>query len=495
MSKSKISSIKHSFFDKSLKKKDNFSFKSDDFNLDQLQNEFTSLYQLFISKHLLFKNPELISYMYYLCNLMSNYYQCDYVHDEVQQLAEKRKIIEGFINEHFTDQEQVSIFEPCVSLDNFILDFTPSLISISKFRKYIGLLNTKRSYWGYSRALANHAIIYFQNNCISDPLCISAEVIDLLNQLREPLIVLGITLYFLRFLINFVIMLKHIIHAAMCKELSVTKVLKQELDKRGYTMASDLIWAIVNLLINYNNFFQISASVISPLITCILFFDFLLFLAQWSAEAVKYNKCLEELKEQQRNATVLEFKIIERQIDILNDEWEVRCDYFLINILAANLIFFSFGITLLCTGPLALAALAFFSSIGNALYNTTEEFIKYQQTTIALQRELSNGTILDDEYHQKLIIKLNNECTLSSSDFWNTLACTIGGTAFIITTAVLCWPAALCLTLSYIAYQLNDSYQKTLEKEDKKLKSPPNDIYRLIHLEDCSEETVLRLSC
>jgi hypothetical protein len=493
MKKSRISLIKHGFFDESLKKIDGFSFKEDDFNLAQLQSELSSLYQLFISnKKYWLKNSKIVSYMYYLCNLMIRYFQYDYVNADLQKLEEKRKEIEEFIKENFSKIEQDSINTLSHSLKDNTVDDTPSFVSISKVRKHISMLNTDRSHWGYSRALANHAIIYLQNSGVSEFINtgnevrgnqgISTDILNLLNKSREPLTIMGITLYMLRFLINLMMMLKHIIQAAINKELSSKKVLQQEIEKRGFTMANDIVWATVNLLTTYNNFFHISALAVSPIIVSFLTFDALLFIAQWSFEAIKYNKRLQELLEQKIEATVLEQAVIQRQVDLLNDEWEVQCAFYLINFLAATILVISFGISMLCSGALALAGLAFFSSLGNALYNATDEFKKYQQAKISVQREQSNGQILNDLHHQKLIKDLNRECCQAYTDFWNTLAYKIGGTAFIITATVVSWPIALSITIIYMAYRLNNTFQQSLNQESKE-QEEPHDIYRIFNFD------------
>ena len=496
MRKSKIGLIKHSFFDNSLKGKAYFSFIEDDFDLDLVQGECSSLYKLFISnKEYWLKDRKLLSYMYYLCNLLIRYYQHDYVSADLKKLQDRKKEIEAFIKEHFSQEEQELIHQYSTK----VLGYTSSFISISTVRKHISTLNTNRSHWGYSRALANHAITYLQNNCpfasihigneALDNQCVSADIINLLNQSREPLIVLGITLYSLRFVINFVLVLKHVINAALSKELSSKKVLKQEMEKRGFTMANDLAWAVANLLTNYRVLFHIAASAVSPIIGSFLAFDAIVFIGQWSTEATKYNKRLQELITQEKDATVQERALIKRQIDILNDEWEVQKAYYLINILAASMIVISFGISILCTGGLALVGLAFFSSLGNALYNTLDEFNKYQQAKIAIQRELSNGSILNDAHHQELIQKLNNECSEAATEFWKYLAFNIGGTAFIITAAVVSWPVALSLTLIYIAYRLYNVIQNQLNDQGLE-KEKTHDIYRILNLEQSEDQTL-----
>jgi hypothetical protein len=492
MRKSKIGLIKHSFFANSLKVNDNFSFNEDDFDLDQVQAEFASLDKLFISnKNYWFKERPFISYMYYLNNLLIRYYQFDYVNVDLQKLKERKKQIDALIKEHFSLNEQELIKQ----FSTNDLGYNASLISISTIRQHVSTLNTNRSHWGYSRALANHAITFLQNNCPNkntalENQCVSADIINLLNQSREPLIILGLSLFTLRFFINMVLMIKHIINAAYSKELSSKKVLKQELEKRGFTMANDLAWAIASVLTNYHIFFHIAASAVSPIIGSFLAFDALLFIAQWSTETTKYNKRLQELITQEKEATDQERALIKRQIDLLNDEWEVQCAYYLINIFAANLIVISFGISLLCTGPLALAGLAIFCSLGNALYNTLDEFNKYQRARIAIQRELANGSLQNDANHQELIELLNKECEQAATDFWKFLAFNVGGTAFIITAAVISWPVALSLTLLYAAYRLNNVIQNKLDIQGAE-KEINHDIYRIFNGDQSEDQAVL----
>lgn len=297
MSKPGISLIKHGFFDKSFKSKECFSFKADDFDLDQLHNECSSLYQLFISNRLYWvKESDLIAYLFYLCNLLISYYQYDYVRADLQLLTSRREEIERFIKQHFSLKEQEAITKPSKELLTTGKRNTSSFVSIAKIRKHLSILNANRSHWVYSRGLANHAIIYLQNHC--DPTliyycnqfpgnpCVSGDIIDLLNRSRVPLAILGIILYGLRFLINLVLMLKHIISATKSKELSPRKVLIHELDKRGYTMANDCVWATVGLLTTYNLFFQIATAAVSPIIMAFLAFDSLLLTVQWCVEMV-----------------------------------------------------------------------------------------------------------------------------------------------------------------------------------------------------------------
>lgn len=501
---SKIGLIKHTFFNNSSKKND-FSFKEEEFNLDRLKHEFSSLYQVIISNESHWTEESFtVLYLYYLCDLLISYYQLDYVGSDLEKLKQLRKKIQAFYKIDFIQEQQKKIEGfPGLMIEGVrtsVLDGLSSLISISKLRHYIGTINTKRSQFSYSRGLANYAILYLQKSSVSELIqeinkvlgnqLSFIEGINFLNKSREAIADLGILLYGLRFFINLILMLKHIVQSVISDELSANKVLKQEMEKRGFIMASDLVWSLVGLLTTYNNFFHIADPAVPLITVAFLTFDTLLLLAQWLFEASRYHDHMLELRGQLKDATVLEQAVIQRQIDVLNDEWEAQCTYFAINIVGANIIATCFAISMLCTGPLALAGLALFSMVGNALYNTSVKYKEYQKSAIAVRRELANGKVLDDEHHRQLFKKLNDECDKNYLEFWKDLAFNVGGIAFIITATVASWPIAVGLTIAYVAYRLNDAYQKQLHnKEDI-----PQDIYRLLNPEQ-SEENPLEFAC
>lgn len=140
-------------------------------------------------------------------------------------------------------------------------------ISISALRKCVGDLNTNRSRFTYSRGLAKHFITYLQkssiakfiqevNKILSNPYSFT-EGMDFLNKSSQEITNLGIALFTFRFLLNLILTIKHVLQAAMRDELSTNKILRQEMEKRGFVMASDLVWATVSLLTSYNQFFTL----------------------------------------------------------------------------------------------------------------------------------------------------------------------------------------------------------------------------------------------
>lgn len=83
--------------------------------------------------------------------------------------------------------------------------------------------------------------------------------------------------------------------------------------------------------------------------------------------------------------------MIDRQIDILMDEWQVQCSYYLFNLAAAIMLCAVFSVSLMTLNPVLLGILAVLSMTGNAMYNSANAFKQYREAAIRLKREQSNG--------------------------------------------------------------------------------------------------------
>ncbi|CDZ78997.1 hypothetical protein BN59_03312 [Legionella massiliensis] len=491
-----ISLLKHGFFKQSPQRNLETSlFAEDEFNINQLKAEFFTLYKIFVAnKSLLDKENQIVLCLGQVCDLLVQYYQVDYVSEDLRTFLDKKKEIDRFIDQGYLPDIHDSPhgFSTFISdrLRANILEFIYVFKSSSKFRRFVSSLITNRSYWNYSRALANCIVVYLLNSQfvelireINSKIGLGSSPEDVMKALETAQVVLRVlsfSLYAIRFIANLIILIKHVIHAANSEELSAKKVLLQELEKRFYLMFNDLAWGIVNFLSNYHQFFDISQATISQINLAFLAFDILLFFASWYVEARKYHHCLQELVLQKDNeVSSLELAVINRQIDILNDEWNAQCAYYKFNIAAAVLLIFAFAASLLCTAAIALIVLTALSMLGNALYNSCNEYKNYQLACIAIDRELENGRLFEDEYHYGLLEELDLECKEASRIFWNTLIFNAGFTAFVITTAAISWPVAVALTATYLVYKLWDAFEKS-QHENNKLRASQK-VYRLFN--------------
>ncbi|MBI2786701.1 MAG: hypothetical protein HYX60_10570 [Legionella longbeachae] len=489
----KIGDIKHSIFGK--QPITHLLFKEYAFNLNQLESELSTLYKLFISnKHKLKKNSDLAYYLRYLIETMIYYYQCDPVHDKLNELIKKREAIDTFFGEmisHDKKEKKEKTFSSFLfdGMKNTTLDYLSSLTTLAKTKEHISTLNANRIYWIYCRNLAIHAINHIKDSNIPDFIKqVNNHIgyqfnpdtfIQVLNKPKQVLYLLSVGIYALRFMINLITMTKHIILASLNEKLSTQSIVENEIEKRGFQMLNDCTFGTVNLLTNYNQLFNISSKSALQINVVFAYFAIALLVAQWSVEAVKHERRVSELKGQLTSGdpilSDLERKVIERQVDILEDEWEVQCSYYLFNITAASLMAMSLGATIIFTGPFALTGLALVSMISTALFNTANQYKSYQQKCIAVRREQKNELIPEDTHHQQLLKELNEESSQAHSLFWKTLVYNIAGPSFIITAAAISWPISLGLTLTYLAYQVNCNYKKQQDDEKKE----DRDLYRL----------------
>ena len=260
-----------------------------------------------------------------------------------------------------------------------------SLSSSSHFRGNLSLVNSYRIYWIYCRGLVKEMVAFLQTNGFADylnrlnikegPHYNPNDFLKILEKPQPVLYVLSVGIYALRFMIDLVTMTRYIVEAQLGNELSSEQVFIQEMEKRGFSMLNDAVWGTVNLLTNYNKQFHISDTAANNATLVFLAFDAALLTAQWLFEARKYKHRLSELVEERALLTLpaqsTQLTVVQRQIDMLNDEWEAQSAYYAANILAASLIVAGFGASLVLSGGLGLAVL---SMLGNGLYVTADEY-------------------------------------------------------------------------------------------------------------------------
>ncbi len=282
----------------------------------------------------------------------------------------------------------------------------------------------------------------------------SADIFNLLNSQRNNLIILGIILSGIRFALHLGTLLKHAWQAKKDEELSAAKILWQEFEKRGFILANDLVWFSVTLLTFCNEFFHIAAKSVPIIIFSFLLFDALSYMLQAAFEAYKFHLHKEELILQQMGASDKESALIQRQLDVLQDGRDKIIAGHKMNFLGASLIALGFGGSLVCVSLPALAGLSLLGMLGNAVYNSAAEYRQYQSCHIAKERELANGSLLNDAQHQKLMKHLYAKENKAYNAFLQAMAFNTAGTSFFITALAISWPLALSLSVLYLGANL-----------------------------------------
>lgn len=489
---SPINQLKDSFFYKAPRQQSHFDFRADDFTLHQLDAEFSSMYQLFISNKTRWENDrqnEIVLMVDALCDLMIHYYESHSVQAKLDELKKKKREITLFRNnnplsDNQNDNNPPSTFLWNKAIDKF-LDFARSLISTAKLNDHLSHLDDYRTYWNNCHNLAYHVVLSLQpalpdfiqrinrrmgNHYSPD------DFLQILNKPNNFLSALSVGIYSFRFMINLVMMCKYTLQAHLGNQLSSEKVFQDELEQRGFTMLNDIVWGTVNLLIYRQEMFRLSTAAIVNTVAVSLVFNVALVVTHWLFDATKHHHRIQELERQTENlpADSQKLAIIKRQMDILQDEWEAQSAYYAFNFIAACCQAVGFGVIFLLFGSLSLTYV-FSMMLGSALYATANEFKQCAQANLAVQRELLNGQQANDPTHQKLLTELTVERHNAHANFWKNLVYNTAGPTFIVTVAAISWPAALLITAAYMAYQSTHTNQQTRSEahQDK------SGIYRL----------------
>ncbi|MDX1837033.1 hypothetical protein DIZ81_05005 [Legionella taurinensis] len=494
---SRIGLIRQGFFNPSLKASHPppFSF-IDDFNLNQLRFEFSSLYSLFIANQSLMKNhQEVVFYLDYLSQMLMDYYTVDYVADELEKIRLKKQTITRFIQDDFVlektpedpeirgDQSPLS---PWLTLKKTTVSVGKTVKSSARVRSYVARLIAARSYWNTSRSLANQVIRlavasgvsaeFMRFNQALGVYCGVSEVMQVLDQMQGVLRVSSVALNGLRLLINTSTFLKHLIHAASNDNLSLKKVFLQEIEKRIYTLMDDSMWTSVNFINNYRELVNLSAPAAARLSLIFLGMDAVMLLVSWLIEMKNYCQRLQELKSKKKEEiTAWEAALIHRQINLLADEWQVQCDYHVFNLVAAILLCTVFAMTLLTVNPVLLGALALLSMVGNAMYNSANEFKQYRQAASRVTREKSNR--LSGLKGIQPLLELTARQDEAFAVFLDSFLFNVVFTASLIAAAAVSLPLAGMMVLCYAGYKLTQACgEKTSQAESA---VSPECVYRL----------------
>ncbi|HHF7344548.1 TPA: hypothetical protein ACPSKB_000954 [Legionella feeleii] len=489
---SPINQMKDSFFYKAHRQQGHFDFRADDFKLNQLDAEFASMYQLFISNKTRWENDrqnEIVLMVDALCDLMIQYYESHFVQAKLDELKKKKREITIFRNnnplsDNQNDKNHTGSFLSNSAIDKF-LDFARSLISTAKLNDHLSRLDDYRTYWNNCHNLAHHVVLSLQpalpdfieginrklgNHYSTD------DFLQILNKPNNFLSALSVGIYSSRFMINLVVMCKYTIQAHLGKQLSSEKVFLDELEQRGFTMLNDIVWGTVNLLIYRQEMFRLSTAAIVNTVAVSLVFNVALVVTHWLFDATRHHQRIQELEKQTENlpADSQKMAIIKRQMDILQDEWDAQSAYYAFNFTAACCQAVGFGVIFLLFGSLSLTYV-FSMMLGSALYATANEFKQCTQANLAVQRELLNGQQVNDPTHRKLLTELTVERHNANAHFWKNLVYNTAGPTFIVTVTAISWPAALLITAAYLAYQSTHTNQ---QKRSETNEDKPG-IYRL----------------
>lgn len=343
---------------------------------------------------------------------------------------------------------------------------------LSKMRDAVSFANLLRIYWLFCRLSLNNALSLvkkfgwvdkidkvFGNHTNVD------KAIRVLNTPNMVMSALGVGFFGIRLMLNFISSMKHTFFPTAAEETVPWHARAHwEWCKRDLVNFNDMTWGTVNGVTNY---VKMSLATNLCVTAAFLVFDIGLLMYSHHRARVAYTQKLaqyldeiEETKnslraqglaaaEYQRLRTHL--NMLHEQMERLNLRWNVQCTALLFKGTAATLLAAGFTCSIIFSGPLAAVGCYFVCIVGMALYLSADEFQKYRQCKLELERAEHRG--LDTTAAKAAYLEARRE-------FAFTMVKNIIVPSLIIATFVVCWQAAIVLTVLYAGFELWNAWKK-----------------------------------
>ncbi|STX45099.1 coiled-coil protein [Legionella donaldsonii] len=448
-------------------------------NKTLIEQEFNQLYASLRKKAIANDGAGKKFWLYcYSCSIMlKNYYE---IHDgegkpKAKQFADLAEAIrkrcdneddakigpkdEGFLNKLGAD------------IGASLKELRATPFSISKIVSNVGFANVSRIYWTFCRLTMKNSLFLARElqwieklgNILGKEIDVDA-IVHTWEKPNHIFRALSVGFFVGRMILNMGVALKHALSPTSTDEEALTtwRRFTDELYERRLTYLNDIVWATVNGLTNYNDYFGISNPVAGWATAAFLVFDVCLLLyrrelakdAYLTKRAEYEEECIyhEQFPDQQEHVVAL--KILREQIKQLDNSWEIESSTYLFNATGALLLLMGFSASMLLTPAALIAGSYLVCTLGVAIYLSDGAYSNYKEKSVALRTaELESAgpkTIGLAQWEQKT----------ASDNFYFTLGKNAVMPALFMTTMAISLPAALVMTATYMVYSLGSSYHK-----------------------------------
>lgn len=384
-------------------------------------------------------------YCYYTASMLKNYYDtyspgcpnaikysalCDRIKARFQgpvTLPKKDSLLKTFFND--------------------LSELPTTFFSTTKLRNLSGKSNMQRLSTRFSMITVKQSLLLANQYHFLDQLerLMGRQVnIAILDSPLGVYNALSVGLFGFRFLLNLAMMLKHTFTE---NSLSMGERFFEELKKRHYQMTNDLIWGVVNGLSNYAAYFHIAASVANYLMIGFTVFDviwlgYLLYMTDqdFALKRAEYTEYMNDLEENSP-----EYLFEQKKLDQLELAHEKARSEVVFYLIAANILLSSFA-TVFLIAPAAFVPLCFLvCNIAIAMYLSGSQYGEYKEKCLVVKQQKDRGLDVSTQAMQDVQKTWDNLCFAVAK---NTIAPLVILGAFTIS-----FPAAILLTLTYIAYE------------------------------------------
>ncbi|WP_019215656.1 hypothetical protein [Legionella tunisiensis] len=412
-------------------------------------------------------------YCYYCSVLLKNYYE---IHDEkgkAHEFADFSAAIKGRCNDVVTPvvapKDEAFLKKLSTQIGASIKEIKETPFSISKIISNVGFANVSRIYWTFCRLTMKNSLFLareFQwmeklGNILGKEIDVDA-IVHTWEKPNDIFRALSVGFFVARMILNMGIALKHALAPTTDEtDLTAWRRFSDELYERRTTYLNDIVWASVNGLTNYNEYFGISNPVAGWATAGFLFFDISLLLyrrelakdAYLTKKAEYEEECIYH-EQYPDHEHVLALEILREQIKQLDNSWEVESSTYLFNATGALLLMMGFSASMLLTPAALVVGSYMVCTLGVAIYLSDGAYSNYKEKNVALRTaKLENAD-------PKVIRSAQWEQQTASDNFYFTLGKNAVMPALFMGTMAISLPAALAMTAVYTIYSLGSSYRK-----------------------------------
>ncbi|MCC5792806.1 MAG: hypothetical protein JJT82_09410 [Legionellaceae bacterium] len=438
-------------------------------HLFELQQEFNTLYQT-LQQH---KEQRLnfLCYAQYCALLLEQYHRQYGQEAKARELKKKvnhlQELIDNLDNQAPLTQigqaKEKSFFQKLAALIGAGLDDAQNTLrQASNARSKVVLINMLRMMYMVARMAWMNFLVVLNNHHLLERLSeffkqdLSLDVLQKrLNSIQSVANILSVALFLMRAAINSAMLLKHVFFPSDGEEKSTHwQRLVFELNKRHGDLLNDVVWAGINLITNFPMILALNFPAIIAITVAFMLFDLGLILWLWHREAAQFQNKIEQFSLQIAQLTGLEsldetqtfeLNILMQQQRLLMIDNQAMQAKWQINAAAATLLAGSFASAFLMAVPIATVACLLLAAVAVSLYLSAghyAEMVKKKEQYQLAKLEGNTEPQALAEYRQA-----------QQSFALNLLKFSLAP-ALIMGTMVVCWQAALAVTLAYGAWQL-----------------------------------------
>lgn len=357
---------------------------------------------------------------------------------------------------------------------------------LADMRRKLSFANICRLYWIFSRLMLTSAFQFARNIKVFDKLDAvlgihvdADKIVAALNAPNNVFRGLSVGVFITRIIMNTASLLKHTFNkTATFEENAVNWVDRVwfELKKRHADYLNDIVWAVINGITNYNEFFHISAAAAGWITAGFLFFDVMLLAwrdhlaeldyiekrTQYEIEMKTYDERL--LLDPHSIFDLKQKALLEEQLHELMLFRAAQRDTGQFNILAALFLFSGFTAALVFTPVGAMALCYAVSTLAAAMYLSDGAYHGYADASNRLidARDFRLLSGVELESYELAFAKARNE-------YYFTLLRNLILPALTVASFAIFWPAGIVVVVTYICIELVLANKKNKELNNEEL--------------------------